>query len=179
MQDVACRNVELKAVDLAPQRSAQVCLEIGASDQGVVWQRDTYFQVLRGRLKLREENPGSPHLIQFTRDDRPDPRPSDFRIASVEDVDALRSVLEASLEALVVVTKRRHLFLWHTVRIHLDLVDELGAFIELEAVARPDSDLAHDHELIGELRARLGITDESLVSSGYADQLKVRHQPGC
>lgn len=56
-------------------------------------------------------------------------------------------------------------------RIHLDEVERLGTFIELEAVAPPDSDLAHEHRLVAELRDALGITDERLVALGYAAQL--------
>jgi adenylate cyclase class 2 len=67
-----------------------------------------------------------------------------------------------------VVVKRRRLLLWENVRIHLDEVQQLGAFIELEAVAPPDSDLTHEHRLVAELREALGITDERLVALGYA-----------
>jgi adenylate cyclase class IV len=70
-----------------------------------------------------------------------------------------------------VVTKRRQLFLWEDVRIHLDDVEQLGSFIELEAVAPPDSDLVHEHELISHLRTAFAITDERLVAVGYAKQL--------
>lgn len=70
-----------------------------------------------------------------------------------------------------VVAKRRHLLLWQSVRIHLDEVERLGTFIELEAVAPADSDLDHEHRLVAELRDALRITDERLVALGYAAQL--------
>jgi adenylate cyclase class 2 len=57
------------------------------------------------------------------------------------------------------------------VRIHLDRVEQLGEFIEFEAVAPADSDLAHEHDLVVELRAAFGITDERLLAVGYAEQL--------
>ena len=47
----------------------------------------------------------------------------------------------------------------------------LGTFIELEAVAPPDSDLANEHRAVAELRDALGITDERLVALGYVAQL--------
>lgn len=58
-----------------------------------------------------------------------------------------------------------------SVRIHLDEVERLGTFIELEAVAPPDSDLDHEYRLVAELRDALGVTDERLVALGYAAQL--------
>jgi adenylate cyclase class IV len=57
------------------------------------------------------------------------------------------------------------------VRIHLDEVERLGTFIELEAVAPPNSDLIYEHRLIAKLRDALGITDERLIPLGYAEQL--------
>ena len=56
-------------------------------------------------------------------------------------------------------------------RIHLDEVERLGSFIELEAVAPPESDLTREYELIRELRDVLSVTDERLVALGYAEQL--------
>ena len=51
------RNIELKASDPDPERSLAVVLGLGARDRGLLRQRDTYFRVTTGRLKLREEDP--------------------------------------------------------------------------------------------------------------------------
>lgn len=59
------RNIELKATDPDPFASLDVCRRLGAEDRGTIEQRDTYFEVARGGLKLREEQPGRPHLIQL------------------------------------------------------------------------------------------------------------------
>jgi adenylate cyclase, class 2 len=152
----------------------EVCRQIGAKDHGEIWQRDTYFEVANGGLKLREERPGKPHLIQFERADEPQQRESRYRIVEVEDGPMLSAALAAAIGVRVVVAKRRRLFLWRDVRIHLDSVERLGRFIELEAVAPPDSDLTREHRLIAELRDALAITDERLVAVGYAEQLRAR-----
>jgi adenylate cyclase class IV len=165
------RNVELKAHDPDPRISLAICLELGAADQGVLWQRDTYFAVAHGRLKLREQDPGAAQLIQYFRDDQPQERLSSYRIVEATDPEGLRSALDASLGVEVAVVKHRRLFLWQTVRIHLDTVDGLGNFVELEAVAPPGSDLEDQYELVAELRARLGITDDRLCDRGYAQML--------
>ncbi len=163
------RNVECKACDPDPDRSLEVCRQIGAKDHGEIWQQDTYFNVANGGLKLREERPGRPHLIQFERANEPQQRESRYRIIEVEDGPMLSAALAAAVGVRVVVTKRRRLLLWRDVRIHLDEVEQLGRFIELEAVAPPDSELAHEHQLIAELRDALAITDERLVAIGYAE----------
>jgi len=61
------RNVELKAADSDPQLSLAVCLGLGAADHGELRQTDTYFRGHHGGLKLREQHPGRPHLVQFLR----------------------------------------------------------------------------------------------------------------
>lgn len=170
-RDRARRNVELKARDVAPERSLELCRMLGAEDRGEIFQRDTYFNVVSGGLKLREERPGRPHLIQFERAEVPHERESRYRIVAVEDGVVLRAALAATVGVRAVVAKRRRLFLWRDVRIHLDDVERLGTFIELEAVASPDSDLSREQRLIVELRAVLGIADERLIALGYADQL--------
>jgi predicted adenylyl cyclase CyaB len=165
------RNIELKATDPDPSASLDVCRALGAQDRGTIAQRDTYFEVARGGLKLREEQPGRPHLIQFERASEPQQRESQYRIVEVDNPDTLIAALTDALGLRVVVAKRRHLFLWRNVRIHLDRVEGLGDFIELEAVAPPDSDLTHEHELVAELRMALTITDERLIGLGYAERL--------
>ena len=65
------RNIELKARDLDRGASLKACLKLGASDYGTISQRDTYFDSPHGGLKLREEHPGSAHLIQFLRAEQP------------------------------------------------------------------------------------------------------------
>jgi len=171
MSPVPRRNVELKARDLDPERSLACCRELGAVDHGTLWQCDTYFPVPSGRLKLREQRPGQAVLIQYDRADQPDQRESRYRLVRVLDVEEARQALTDALGVTVTVVKRRRLFLWHSVRIHLDDVERLGRFIELEAVAGATSDLDSEWKLIAILRERLSITDESLVATGYAQQM--------
>src|SRR4030095_3325937 len=103
------------------------------------------FGRARGRRRRREQEPGGAQLIAYQRPDDPQARTSAYRIAEVADPDALREALDAALGTRVVVAKRRHLLLYENVRIHLDDVDGLGAFVELEGVAAPESDLAREH----------------------------------
>jgi homotetrameric cytidine deaminase len=164
------RNVELKATDPDPDRSLAVCLELGAEDQGTLFQRDTYFRVADGRLKLREEPVRGAELIQYHRPDDAQARESRYRLVRVEDPDGLREALDAALGTLVVVEKARHLLLWEGVRIHLDRVTGLGSFVELEGVAAPDSDLTAERERVAKLSAALGLEGRVLADS-YSDRL--------
>lgn len=165
------RNIELKARDAAPEASVEACHRLGAEDRGHVTQQDTYFAVARCGLKLREEQPGRPHLIQFERARTPQEHESRYHIVHVEDGPTARAALAAAIGVRGVVNKRRRLFLYRTVRIHLDEVEGLGSFLELEAVAARGSDLTAEHRLINELRRALAITDQRLVAESYAELL--------
>jgi homotetrameric cytidine deaminase len=164
-------NIELKARDPEPGRTLELALAAGAEDQGEIAQRDTYYAGARGRLKLREEGAGAAELIQYRRADQPDARESEYRRVPTEEAEGLRDALDAALGTLVVVEKRRRLLLSDGVRIHLDDVQGLGTFVELEGVAAPGSDLAAEREKVERLRAALEITEDRLVPQSYSDLL--------
>jgi homotetrameric cytidine deaminase len=180
--DASMRNVELKARDPDPARTLERALALGAEDRGEFRQRDTYFGGATGRLKLREhEAGGSPmwdelieyshELIGYRRPDSTEARTSTYLRVPVADVAPLQEALEAAYGTLVTVAKRRHLLIWEGVRIHLDDVDGLGTYLELEAVAEPGSDLTAEHDRVERLRAELGVEDENLIATSYADLL--------
>jgi homotetrameric cytidine deaminase len=175
--DASMRNVELKARDPDPARTLKRALALGAERIGEIRQRDTYFSGARGRLKLREQDTDGPplfdELIEYSRPDSTDARTSTYRRVPVADAAPLREALDAAYGADVSVTKRRQLLLWEGVRIHLDDVDGLGTFLELEALADPDSsDLGAEHAKVERLRAELEIEDASLIARSYADLVR-------
>jgi homotetrameric cytidine deaminase len=165
------RNVEVKALDPDPERSLAICRELGAEDRGVLVQRDTYFRAPSGRLKLREERDAGATLVQYDRPDAAAARVSRYRLVAIEDADGLREALDAALGTLVIVEKQRRLLLWKGVRIHLDQVDGLGDFVELEGVAEPGSDLSAERRRVDALAEALGIVPERIVAESYSDRL--------
>jgi adenylate cyclase class IV len=164
------RNLELKAIDPDPERSLKICEDLGAEPKGVLRQRDVYFNVPQGRLKLRQQNDAIDQLIAYQRSDRPGHRESSYRIVEVETGSELEAALASVLGVMAVVSKARRLFLWEGVRIHLDKVDSLGDFIEFEAVAAGESsDLGRFEVLLADLRRSFGIEDAHLVGESYSD----------
>jgi homotetrameric cytidine deaminase len=165
-------NVELKARDPDPDATAARCLALGAEDRGVFVQRDTYFAARHGRLKLRQSSEAGDELIAYRRPDGTEPGESSYVRAAAADSETLREALDTALGTVVVVAKRRRLFVRDKVRIHLDEVDGLGAFLELEAIVASDgSDLARAREKVARLRDELAIGDDLLVAEGYSDLL--------
>ena len=173
------QNVELKVPDPEPERTLERCREIGAAEVGILDQRDTYFAVPRDRLKLREQKPGPSTLIQYKRADETSARVSNYVLVAIGDPPALKQALASALGVTCVIEKERRLFLWEeTVRIHLDRVKDLGAFIEIEAVAGKDSNLEREREQVERLRSLLSIESAQLVAGGYSDLLLARQPLG-
>ena len=171
------RNVELKAIAPDPAATIRAALDLGAEDRGTIEQRDTYFAVPNGRLKLREQTPGQDELIAYERPDDPAVRLSTYHRIPVADAAATRAGLAAVCGVRVVVEKRRRLLLWEDVRIHVDAVSGLGDFLELEAVAADDSDLSGEERKVARLREALDIRDEHLRAGSYSDALLARPAP--
>ena len=167
--------MELKAGDPDPERSLAVCESLGAHPGGVLIQRDTYFHAPQGRLKLREQEGAAPHLIAYERPDLAGQRESRYRIVEVQQADELKAALSSVLGVKVVIAKERRLFLWEGVRIHLDQVDDLGSFIEFEAIAPVDSDLSHEEAQVTALRHAFEIGDSDVIGGSYCDLALANH----
>jgi homotetrameric cytidine deaminase len=164
------RNVELKARDPDPARTLALARKLGASDEGEITQRDTYFGGSRARVKLREQTPGEDELISYRRPDDEQERVSDYLRVPAPDAAALREALDAAYGTKVVVSKKRHLLLWEDVRIHLDEVEGLGSYMELEGLVDGDDD-GPARERVERLRKELEIDAAHLVSGSYSDLL--------
>jgi adenylate cyclase class IV len=164
-------NIELKAADPDPAASERACLALGAGDGGLLVQRDTYFGVERGLLKLREDlERRSGELIFYLRAHESGLRSSSYWRAPASDPEALRSLLTAAHAVTGVVTKRRRLFLHRNVRIHLDDVEGLGSFVELESVlAVAGSESPAEAEALAEVIATLGLAERETIAAGYLE----------
>ena len=166
------RNIELKCrcADLpAVRRRAE---ELGATDAGILEQRDTFFDAPLARLKLRDFGDGRGELISYRRPDTPEARASRFFICPADPV-ALLATLSYALPTAGVVKKRRHLFLYRHTRIHLDDVEGLGTFVELETVMTGQSD-AEGHDELEHVAAALGLKRDEAVPHPYVELLNGR-----
>lgn len=133
-------------------------------------QRDTYFHASSGRLKLREETGGTARLIAYERPDYAGPRESQYRLVEVAESTEIKAALSHALGVIAVVAKQRRLFLWEGVRVHLDQVDGLGAFVEFEGVVGDEpTDRDNAERRVDELRREFGLNDDCLIGSSYCD----------
>lgn len=161
-------NIEIKARYENAQRAEENLNALGAGMAGTFHQKDTYFNVDQGRLKLRQLGTDEGHLIFYQREDLAGPKRSDYEIAKTEDPEALRAILTKIHGAWVEVEKTRQVWLWENVRIHLDDVKGLGQFVELEAVTE-EKGIEESHQRVETLMRALEITSEQLVEGSYGD----------
>jgi len=172
---MARANLEIKArcPDLAAARAGARAL--ATSWLGLDRQVDTYFRTHAGRLKLRESSRSGGQLIPYLRPDQAGVRRSDYQVIPVADPAGLKKLLTALLGVHRVVAKQREIALCDNVRIHLDRVEGLGSFLELEAVfdGRPEQE-KHEREKLAHLMDQLGVGPEDLLASSYEALLEAR-----
>jgi len=170
------QNLEFKAELREPDLARAALRRLGASPVGVVKQVDTYYRVASGRLKKREtEFDGSPEpaeIIHYERHDRALPKISKFDIYTEEQAAERFGTLP--LPVWLTVSKTREIFMHSGVRIHLDEVDDLGRFLEFEALVTKTQNMAKCHELVGDLRQALGPTLGEPISVSYSDLLAAK-----
>lgn len=163
------RNIEIKAridsVELLAARAAVL------ADSGPVeiQQDDTFFHCDRGRLKLRMFSPDAGELIFYRRADQTGPKESFYVRSPTASPATLREALALAWGQSGRVRKRRLLFMAGRTRIHLDRVEGLGDFLELEVVLRDDETAANGEQEAHTLMARLGVAPEQLIAGAYVD----------
>jgi len=163
------RNIELKARLRDIEAARKTAAAIATEHPGTQHQIDTYFHCRRGRLKLREIEGQPAQLIWYARPDEQGPKASDYLLVPVGDAPFLKSALTAAMGVAGVVDKRREIFLWQNVRIHLDQVAGLGTFIEFEAVLGPGIEDSAGEIQLAELSRRFGLGPDDLVAGSYAE----------
>ncbi len=166
-------NLEIKArcADLSAARA--VAERLATRRVGVDEQVDTYFATRNGRLKLRVSSLSGGQLIPYLRPDQAGPKRADYQIIPIPDPAHLVRVLGEILGVHRVVRKRREIFLVDNVRIHLDEVEGLGSFLELEAVYDGSAASEAEQQLkVVRLMAELGVAEDDLVETSYVGLLE-------
>lgn len=165
-------NIEIKARvrDFAEIRSRAE--KLSDTPVEIIPQADTFFNVQNGRLKLRVLEAERAELIFYTRPDHEGPKRSDYHIAHTSDPENLKRVLELAYGIRGVVKKTRYLYLVGQTRVHLDDVEGLGQFMELEVVMREGQGDAEGQAIAEGLMASLGVERSDLLEGAYMDLLE-------
>ncbi|MDQ7821257.1 MAG: class IV adenylate cyclase [Candidatus Eremiobacteraeota bacterium] len=164
-------NIEIKVKSSDADSVRKLLLSRNARFAGEDHQVDTYFNVPKGRLKLREgtiEN----KLIYYERDDKSDPKESRIILYNPTPGSSLKDILTSSLGIKVVVDKKREIYFIDNVKFHIDSVAELGSYVEIEAISE-EGKIGRDTlvKQCNEYMRLFGIPDADLVHCSYSDLL--------
>jgi predicted adenylyl cyclase CyaB len=164
-------NAEIKARSENHSGIREVLKARHADFKGRDHQVDTYYIIKNGRLKLREGSIEN-NLIYYLRPDQEGPKTSRCVIQAVEPGSALKEILESALGTLVVVDKKREIYFINNIKVHLDEVEGLGTFVEIEAQSQ-EGDLSEEYLLkqCRDLMADFKISDLDLEADSYSDLL--------
>lgn len=165
------RNVEIKARLHDPDDVRQRALAFADREPEVLQQEDTFFVCARGRLKLRRFDADRGELIHYVRPDARGPSTSEYVLVPTETPDLLIEALGRAHGILGIVRKRRTLIMVGQTRVHLDEVEGLGSFMELEVVLGSEQSVEAGTAIARSLLQRLGISDDALVATAYIDLL--------
>ncbi|MGA2623637.1 MAG: class IV adenylate cyclase [Bacteroidota bacterium] len=163
------RNLEVKARIRSVREAEQTARSINATFEGTLHQVDTYYNVPRGRLKSREINNERAELIFYERDEHAKHRESNYRVFPCMEISLLKEILGRSLGIRATVKKKRELFMYNSTRIHLDEVENLGSFLELESPVEESLDKAQ--EVVAFLVREFNVQDADFVLESYVDLL--------
>lgn len=161
------KNIEIKARYRDFAHARRCVAQLGGQFAGRMEQKDTYYHVASGRLKLRQIAGGDTYLVGYHRPDTAEVRESEYDIYPVEQPAMLHAVLASVLGVQVVVEKVRELYLIDNVRVHLDRVRGLGTFIEFEAVFGAEKHIAGAERLLARYLEIFKIDRSALVGESY------------
>jgi predicted adenylyl cyclase CyaB len=165
------RNVEIKARIESVEALLPRARAVADSGPTGILQDDTFFHCPNGRLKLRAFSEASGELIFYQRSAGTAPRECFYVISKTVSPNSLREALSLAYGQSGRVRKHRTLFLVGKTRIHLDRVEELGDFLELEVVLSESETTESGVKVAHELLASLGISPQQLIEGAYIDLL--------
>ncbi|CAH2235698.1 uncharacterized protein LOC120635222 [Pararge aegeria] len=170
------RNVEIKAKVNDIDAICKIAQQLSGSPPTLIQQDDTFYKVNKGRLKMRVYADDSATLVRYDRDDEEGPKLCDYDLFqfSVNDRDKskyLDDILKKCCGTRGRVVKERRLYMVGQTRIHIDKVQNLGNFMELEVVLRPEQSLEDGQDIARDLQNKLGVKEEDLIDCAYVDLL--------
>jgi predicted adenylyl cyclase CyaB len=165
------RNIEIKARIASVEAVAPKAAAVATDGPVDIVQDDTFFRCDNGRLKLRAFSAESGELIFYRRPDQQGPKESFYLRSPTTEPDTLRESLTLAYGQSGRVRKHRTLFLAGRTRIHLDRVEGLGDFLELEVVLGDNEASDVGVREAKELMAALGVEPGQLIDGAYVDLL--------
>ena len=171
-------NIEVKARIRDFHRLQGLVEDLSDTPCEVIKQEDTFFDTPVGRLKLRILGPDLGQLIYYERENTSGPKRSDYIVSRTSEPASLKAALTAALGVRGIVRKRRLLYWVGNTRVHLDEVEGLGSYMELEVVLNDGQNVEQGESVAAELMQKLGVEKADLVERAYIDLVESRTAQG-
>lgn len=168
------RNVEIKARIPSVAQIAKRAAAIADAGPTEIVQDDTFFRCDTGRMKLRQFADGTGELIYYRRPDQQGPKESFYIVSRTPTPEALRESLALAYGTIGRVKKHRTLFLVGRTRIHLDQVEGLGEFLELEVALDDGEPIEDGVRTAHQIMHTLDVDASQLIEGAYLDLLANR-----
>lgn len=165
------RNIEIKASLKDIKIRRKIAASLSESDPLIIYQEDIFFNVNNGYLKLRLFKNATGELISYNRAVKKGPKTSEYFILKTNTPEDLKKALEHNLGILQKVKKKRELYMFGRTRIHLDEVEQLGEFLELEVVLNEYENPENGEREAKELMKKLHISKDQLIDKAYVELL--------
>ncbi|CAG9574905.1 unnamed protein product [Danaus chrysippus] len=171
------RNVEIKAVVHDMEKICKIAEELSGGPPEIIHQDDTFYKTNNGRLKMRIYADKSATLVRYSRSDVSGPKLSDYDLLEfsnneTETIKQLDDILRKCMGARGRVVKERKLYMVGQTRVHIDKVEDLGDFMEIEVVLCPEQTLEEGQDIAKDIQTKLGVRDEDLIQCAYVDLLE-------
>ncbi|XP_016910771.1 uncharacterized protein LOC107996959 [Apis cerana] len=167
------RNIEIKAKIDNPELKISRIVQL-TKDNGIIMkQHDIFFKVAEGRLKLRKFEDGSGELIYYKRSNVFGPKLCDYEKVALDEnaCSGIANILIESNGSVGIVKKTRKVYMIDQTRVHIDDVEGLGNFLELEVILNDDQDIESGEKIAHDLMSKLDIKSEDLIANAYIDLL--------
>ena len=171
------RNVEIKARCNNHEKIRKLIADKQGKFVGTDFQTDTYFKVPKGRLKLREGNIENT-LIHYSRDNQTDAKLSSVSLFHTISGSDLKIVLQNALDIMVEVKKKREIYFIDNVKIHLDELENLGTFVEIEVIDKNETvEMNQLQKTCNYYIELFEIKYDDYIAHSYSDMLISANQP--
>ncbi|XP_062588454.1 adenylate cyclase CyaB-like [Saccostrea cucullata] len=164
-------NVEIKASIASLSEFKKKAKELSRTEGEELIQEDVFFNVPNGRLKLRTIKDAKSELIFYDRPDQEGPKFSEFYTTPIEDPASFKETLGRAVGVKGILRKVRTLYMVGQTRVHVDQVEGLGDFMELEVQMQEGQSVEEGQKIADDLMGKLGVSKKDLISVAYMDLL--------
>ncbi len=163
--------LKIKAVLHNRAAAETVAVRLSDARPETICQEDIFFRCAGARLKLRILGSEHGELIRYERPDVAAARCSRYLIARTTDPQIVQQILTKNVRCNGSRQENANSLPYRQTRVHIDEVEGLGSFLELEVVLQPEQSDIEGKAVAERLMSEFGIDKQQLIPEAYIDLL--------